>query len=1560
MTDMNVTMRLRGEAAGLKRAGQEGKKALDEMQTSAGKARAGLRSYSSRADQAERSTGRLADRARKASSVIRTVIAAAAIRQAAQLADQYINIQSRLELVTKSEERYAAARDRTFEISQRTFTALESTATLYGRMQQATDTLGRSQADALRTTELINKTFQISGTAAATASASIIQLSQGLSAGALRGDEFNSVMEGAPRLADALGESLGKTRGELREMAEQGQITADVIIDAILKQGDTIDAEFGRLEVTAGRGWQNVVNAATRALGEISQSTGATEAFGEHLQRVASFIETLPQRVEVFGQAWRRVAGESIDAIGGFYEYFLPRLRDTLSAGVDELSIFPVSIRTAMRIARGEIDKLRISAIEQFALLVAGGEQAWIGLKAGASALSGDIQLLFAQAIDAVLVRFREMIDQTASLAEGVGAGGIAAGLRSLSSELQLTAGLEAQVRAEIERNAATYAAEAAAVEQRKVAIQSAAATRRAAADGAIDAALAEREAALQQLRAKRDLADADRSSTAARRENTAAGKQNEAAMKAQERAIRDQIRASDQMRKAQAEFTDTLMEMEASIAGPLQAAQIQYERTLHDLELRFEDGGIAALDYYRALEIVEEQHRRNVVTAREQEDVFGDAIRSEREAIEVLRLSGRAREQLIDQLEIEAAIRQVTQGMTDQQVRAYQDEIATLSDLIAERQRAQRVAAARDTVFGGVAHLFDGAAREVSNGASVWDAFRTAGTAAMQDIAAGFADLVRETGSFGQAVAQLTERGGAVDELVGQIGVAVGTMAGGGGTGASVGSAIGGAIGMIWGPIGSAIGSVLGGLIGGLFGGGPDSTRISIGSSVRRAEQNGRTDLGSLQVRTSGDQSPYSLDVLNAVTEFDRALASLLSDEQLSAVQARLARWTGVGETLEEVLIGRLDVVLEEFGPRIAGFVEDFSTDLQSRVQALGDILALDRLAQDADLVTDSLDSALTLITEFGFAGERVAETYQRIAQAALSMDTALVLMGVSLDGTREQIVRQAAEIAEAAGSPQRAQALWDAFFDDFYTEGERAFARVSQARAAADSEFADIGLSVSDYLGAGGRDQFRAEFEAIFGSLSAAQRVQYLEAAAALGLLNDAQAAYNATLGEQTDILPDVIIEIVEFGARAAESYAQTAETIRNSLADLGASDFQRALAGIARQLRTNIDTLNRTAREAGLQAAAEQDLADAHTLAAAQAAQALAQLMDAGRQQASELYGSALGDIDAQIAALSASSSSSLDGFGRAITDVATQADEAMRLLIGDRSPLKDRQKLDLALQALRSGDASADDVLAIADRLFASGADYNRVFAEVQQIVASRPSPVGGGDIGGSSTPDARLALLQEERERLLQEQSQLQRFGQAQDLAQTVADIAGATGESIEDVFRSLVGDRATLADFAADLRLDSVEALDAYIAALQANSYDVADMAQQLRSVFNEHLDGLREIFGEQGRLRIDPGAPVKPVIDTQPVIDVYESTSGRQHIESPDSAEQTALLRDVRALLGALVDSLPAAAEDTADATAGVRDAVDALAVALSRDSGGYTGTGSRSARAKPLEAWR
>ncbi|WP_183085770.1 tape measure protein [Paracidovorax citrulli] len=144
----------------------------------------------------------------------------------AATADQVNNLQGRIKLVTGENENFAKSWQGVTEVALRTHSALEETGVLFTRLTQAGKDAGLNTAAAtkqsLALTETINQAIQLSGASAQASSAAITQLVQGLQGGALRGDEFNSVMEQSPRLARALADGLGVTTGELRKMAEAG------------------------------------------------------------------------------------------------------------------------------------------------------------------------------------------------------------------------------------------------------------------------------------------------------------------------------------------------------------------------------------------------------------------------------------------------------------------------------------------------------------------------------------------------------------------------------------------------------------------------------------------------------------------------------------------------------------------------------------------------------------------------------------------------------------------------------------------------------------------------------------------------------------------------------------------------------------------------------------------------------------------------------------------------------------------------------------------------------------------------------------------------------------------------------------------------------------------------------------------------------------------------------------------------------------------------------------------------------------------------------------------
>jgi tape measure domain-containing protein len=211
----------------------------------------------------------------------------------AKTSDEFQNLQSRIRLVTGEGAAFDSAWQGVLDVANRTNSSLETTGLLFARIAAAGKSIGVTNADALRLTESINQALTISGASAESSSAAVTQLLQGLQSGVLRGDEFNSVMEQSPRLAKALADGLGVTTGELRKLAEAGQLTSTTVIESLQGQSAALQSEFDKIPLTIGRSIQSLSNAWTVYVGEASKATGASATVANAIGFVAKNLDTL-------------------------------------------------------------------------------------------------------------------------------------------------------------------------------------------------------------------------------------------------------------------------------------------------------------------------------------------------------------------------------------------------------------------------------------------------------------------------------------------------------------------------------------------------------------------------------------------------------------------------------------------------------------------------------------------------------------------------------------------------------------------------------------------------------------------------------------------------------------------------------------------------------------------------------------------------------------------------------------------------------------------------------------------------------------------------------------------------------------------------------------------------------------------------------------------------------------------------------------------------------------------------------------------------------------------
>ena len=207
--------------------------------------------------------------------ILKKVGAGFGIKSIIELSDSMTTSVARLDMINDGLQTTKELQDKIFESANRSRAS-------YGATADAVARLGANAGDAFSSTqeiidfaEQVNKMFTIAGTDSASAAGAMTQLTQALGSGVLRGDELNSIFEASPPLIHAIANEMGVSVGQIRTLASEGKITAQVVKNAMLNAADATNARFNQIPMTFGQLWQKIQNNLLRTFGPLLQAIGS-------------------------------------------------------------------------------------------------------------------------------------------------------------------------------------------------------------------------------------------------------------------------------------------------------------------------------------------------------------------------------------------------------------------------------------------------------------------------------------------------------------------------------------------------------------------------------------------------------------------------------------------------------------------------------------------------------------------------------------------------------------------------------------------------------------------------------------------------------------------------------------------------------------------------------------------------------------------------------------------------------------------------------------------------------------------------------------------------------------------------------------------------------------------------------------------------------------------------------------------------------------------------------------------------------------------------------------
>lgn len=1388
---------------------------LDRMTAAAGRAQTGTERM---AAQVMRDTSGIAGGMRSAVGLVGGFVAALAsiqtVRALVTMADNWSDLTSRVRVSIGAHGDAAAVMQRLAQVSRQTYSSLQLTAEGFARNATTLNALGVSTERQLDFSQALNNALVISSAKGERAQMVQDSLAKAMAEGSLRGDELNNVLNYGSRVAEVMAAELGVNVTQLRALGAEGKITGDVIFNSLVGNMEALTEQAESMPATVGDAFTLLENSVLAFVGVTDQATQTTSWFAETIITVADAIDILGPQVAQLAQMWATQDAEQGNAA------------DSAQQLAEGMKV----VVTGLILAKNAVDVL------------VSGFQFMVGIAVAAAA---EIISSFSRVAELPGIVTKLLSPSTA-----------AQGLGEFAVMLDQSKAAVGRFADEAGRLAGQFAGE---WDTNVMDVSNAFEFLEGSATGAEDGM-------------KRSAGEAVKFAAAA--EGLSAS-----AKKAADR-LRDVAAAQRLQRSADgAGFLNSVRQLAATLNGPLASAMLKYNEQMDEANrLQFE-GTITTDQAVEAMALYGEELRR----AQEEAASMSEEAQWMQGILDDFNNTGM--QGLVR--EIDRVGEALQKALTPDQKEAMLDYMQRLQGAAADyrQQGLETMVGAAQQVVGSIQSMS-------KEGSKSYKAMEVA-SAALNVVMAIGAILNQGKGDPYSAPVRMAAMAAAVAGLVGSIAANFGGSNGftdtaeerqrSQGTGTVLGDAEAKSesilnASQITADATSELVGINQGMLRALqaLQGGLDRAGGMLARGAGRAEfpgVGGSFDFGSAFL--GGALSSLPLDPLgilggsSRVTDQGIALGGGgLDDLNVQAYQEQqYRRWRfGSRRTQED-----MSPIGGEFAAQFELIVESISETVRQGAIALGmlpaeveaalaafqleeirislkDLSAEEQQAELLAVFSSIFDgiagSVVPYIEQFQRVGEGLGETLVRVATGVQVTQEAITRLGFSLDATSgEQFAIVSEGLIDMAGGLEEFISGMQSFVENFAPDAHK----FTVAQDEINRAFEQAGLVVP---------ATRDGMWELMQSLDATTESGRLQIATLLRLSGTADTYYTMLERREEE-------RLAAFDESAGLEYAEMVGSLNRQLMESqGVSEFRLSLQDIAQEYRTNVGRLNELARAAGLAGAREEDLATALQVSTMQRQRAILALEAEGRALVQSLGLDAMGLLDAEIAALSeteADAARAVQSFGDAITETAQAAWDATQLLLGDLSPLRDREKLALALRGQEAGSVTPEQVLQIGRRLFASGSgDYGALFNQVMQI--GDRTNLGGGDVGGgpvdvgTQVSTAMQALL-DRRAELEAGQREAERYTQAAELAQIIADSAGATGDSFAEVAARL--GLTNLDQLLQPLGLENTEALTSYLTALQADSYGIEDIAATVTAGDQLIVDTLRQIFDMQNLARM-------------------------------------------------------------------------------------------------------